>query len=160
MQAQVERERQSRAVSGDSEKQIAEKFVEASLNYKENPMAFHLRAMNMLYEGLKKDNSTIVIVPSSATESIQLGNYAGMTALTMGIKEQNKARREDKNMPGSIIHFRRVSEERYCPCLSSILSLAKVGPNLTYSALYKISRMADFTSEGVFVRAWFTHIFG
>ena len=50
-------------------------------------MAFHLRAMNMLYEGLK-ENATIVIVPSTAVESMQLGGIAGMTALTMGIGQE------------------------------------------------------------------------
>jgi regulator of protease activity HflC (stomatin/prohibitin superfamily) len=84
MQAQAERERQARVILGDSERQVAEKFGEASRTYANNPVAFHLRAMNMLYEGLKQ-NSTIVIVPSTAVESMQLGGLAGLTALTMGI---------------------------------------------------------------------------
>lgn len=84
MQAQAERERQARVILGDAERQIAEKFAEAGKTYENNPVAFHLRAMNMLYEGLK-ENSTIVIVPSTAVESMQLGGLAGMTALTMGI---------------------------------------------------------------------------
>jgi hypothetical protein len=63
---------------------VAEKFAEASKSYANNPVAFHLRAMNMLYEGLK-ENATIVIVPSTAVETMQLGGIAGMTALTMGI---------------------------------------------------------------------------
>jgi regulator of protease activity HflC (stomatin/prohibitin superfamily) len=84
MQAQAERERQARVILGDSERQVAEKFAEAAKSYEHNPVAFHLRAMNMLYEGLKQ-NSTIVIVPSTAVESMQLGGLAGMTALTMGI---------------------------------------------------------------------------
>jgi regulator of protease activity HflC (stomatin/prohibitin superfamily) len=84
MQAQAERERQARVILGDSERQVAEKFAEASKSYQSNPVAFHLRAMNMLYEGLKQ-NSTIVIVPSTAVESMQLGGLAGLTALTMGI---------------------------------------------------------------------------
>ncbi|HUB59859.1 MAG TPA: slipin family protein [Puia sp.] len=84
MQAQAERERQARVILGDSEKQVAEKFGEAALTYADNPVALHLRAMNMLYEGLKQ-NSTIVIVPSSAIDTMQLGNMAGITALTMGI---------------------------------------------------------------------------
>ena len=84
MQAQAERERQARVILGDAERQIAEKFNEAGKSYEHNPIAFHLRAMNMLYEGLK-ENSTIVIVPSTAVESMQLGGLAGMTALTMGI---------------------------------------------------------------------------
>ena len=84
MQAQAERERQARVILGDSERQIAEKFVEAANTYASNPTAFHLRAMNMLYEGLKQ-NSTIVIVPSTAADSMQLGGIAGLTALTMGL---------------------------------------------------------------------------
>jgi regulator of protease activity HflC (stomatin/prohibitin superfamily) len=84
MQAQAERERQARVILGDSERQVAEKFGEAAKTYANNPVALHLRAMNMLYEGLKT-NSTIVIVPSSALETMQLGGLAGMTALTMGL---------------------------------------------------------------------------
>ena len=73
MQAQAERERQARVILGDSERQVAEKFGEAAKTYADNPTAFHLRAMNMLYEGLKRDNATIVIVPSTAVETMQLG---------------------------------------------------------------------------------------
>ena len=80
MQAQAERERQARVILGDSERQVAEKFVAAAKIYANNPTAFHLRAMNMLYEGLKA-NATIVIVPSTAVETMQLGNLAGLTAL-------------------------------------------------------------------------------
>ena len=87
MQAQAERERQARVILGDAERQIAEKFAEAGKSYENNPIAFHLRAMNMLYEGLK-ENSTIVIVPSTAVESMQLGGLAGMTALTMGLGQE------------------------------------------------------------------------
>jgi regulator of protease activity HflC (stomatin/prohibitin superfamily) len=81
MQAQAERERQARVILGDSERQVAEKFGDAAKTYSNNPTALHLRAMNMLYEGLK-NNSTIVIVPSTAVESMQLGTIAGVTALT------------------------------------------------------------------------------
>jgi regulator of protease activity HflC (stomatin/prohibitin superfamily) len=90
MQAQAERERQARVILGDSERQVAEKFGEAAKTYADNPTALHLRAMNMLYEGLKT-NSTIVIVPSSALETMQLGGLAGMTALTMGLNTEKKA---------------------------------------------------------------------
>jgi regulator of protease activity HflC (stomatin/prohibitin superfamily) len=88
MQAQAERERQARVILGDAERQIAEKFNEAGKSYDHNPIAFHLRAMNMLYEGLKK-NATIVIVPSTAVESMQLGGLAGVTALTMGLGQDH-----------------------------------------------------------------------
>lgn len=89
MQAQAERERQARVILGDSERQVAEKFGEAAKTYADNPTALHLRAMNMLYEGLKT-NSTIVIVPSSALETMQLGGLAGMTALAMGLTPDKK----------------------------------------------------------------------
>ena len=91
MQAQAERERQARVILGDSERQVAEKFAEAAKTYTNDPVALHLRAMNMLYEGLKQ-NATIVIVPSSAVETMSLGGLAGMTALTMGIGQENAAK--------------------------------------------------------------------
>ncbi len=96
MQAQAERERQARVILGDSERQVAEKFEEAARTYTNNPVALHLRAMNMLYEGLKQ-NSTIVIVPSSALDTMQLGGTAGLTALTMGIG-QDKANKEKEKV--------------------------------------------------------------
>ena len=95
MQAQAERERQARVILGDSERQVAEKFGEAAKTYANNPTAFHLRAMNMLYEGLK-ENATIVIVPSTAVESMQLGGIAGLTALTMGLG-QDLAKKEKES---------------------------------------------------------------
>ncbi len=97
MQAQAERERQARVILGDSERQVAEKFGEAAKTYMNNPVALHLRAMNMLYEGLKQ-NSTIVVVPSSAIETMQLGGLAGLTALTMGL-EQDKTIKEADSLP-------------------------------------------------------------
>src|SRR5215471_15984236 len=99
MQAQAERERQARVILGDSERQIAEKFVEAANTYASDPNAFHLRAMNMLYEGLKQ-NSTIVIVPSSAVETMQLGGLAGLTALTMGLGQERADQKREGPQPG------------------------------------------------------------
>lgn len=81
MQAQAERERQARVILGDSERQIAEKFSEAAKTYANDPTAMHLRAMNMLYEGLKQ-NATIVLVPSTALDTMQLGGLAGITAMS------------------------------------------------------------------------------
>ena len=81
MQAQAEREREARVILGDSEQQIAEKFGKAAQTYRDDPVALHLRAMNMLYEGIK-DNSTIVIVPSTALDSMQLGAAVGLTGLS------------------------------------------------------------------------------
>ena len=89
MQAQAERERQARVILGDSERQVAQKFEEAAKVYVNNPTAFHLRAMNMLYEGLKH-NATIVIVPSTAVETMQLGSIAGVTALSKVLADEQK----------------------------------------------------------------------
>jgi SPFH domain/Band 7 family protein len=79
-QAQAERERQARLILGDSEMQIAEKFADAARFYANNPTALHLRAMNMLYEGLK-DKGALIIVPSSAVDTMNLGSIAGYAAL-------------------------------------------------------------------------------
>ena len=79
-QAQAERERQARVILGESEKQIAQSFADASLAYHDNPTALHLRAMNMLFEGLK-EKGALVIVPSSAVDTMNLGGLAGLTAL-------------------------------------------------------------------------------
>jgi regulator of protease activity HflC (stomatin/prohibitin superfamily) len=87
MQAQAERERQARVILGDSERQVAEKFGQAAESYINNPVALHLRAMNMLYEGLKQ-NSTIVLVPSSVLDTMQLGNLAGVNALANNAQKQ------------------------------------------------------------------------
>jgi regulator of protease activity HflC (stomatin/prohibitin superfamily) len=97
MQAQAERERQARVILGDSERQVAEKFGEAAKTYANNPVALHLRAMNMLYEGLK-ENSTIVIVPSTALETMQLGSIAGLTALTMGIGQEQATKETESKI--------------------------------------------------------------
>jgi regulator of protease activity HflC (stomatin/prohibitin superfamily) len=79
-QAQAERERQARIILGTAETEIASKFVEAARPYQNNPVAIHLRAMNMLYEGLKEKGS-MIIVPSSAVESMNLGTMGGLSAL-------------------------------------------------------------------------------
>ena len=79
-QAQAERERQARVILGESEKQIASSFAEASQAYRDNPTALHLRAMNMLFEGLK-EKGALVIVPSSAVDTMNLGGLSGLTAL-------------------------------------------------------------------------------
>ena len=79
-QAQAERERQARVILGESEKQIAESFAEASKSYINNPTALHLRAMNMLFEGLK-EKGALVIVPSSAVDTMNLGGLSGMISL-------------------------------------------------------------------------------
>jgi regulator of protease activity HflC (stomatin/prohibitin superfamily) len=79
-QAQAERERQARVILGESEQQIAQSFADASQAYTDNPTALHLRAMNMLFEGLK-EKGALVIVPSSAVDTMNLGGLAGITSL-------------------------------------------------------------------------------
>lgn len=86
-QAQAERERQSRIILGTAETEIAEKFSKASEHYKDNPVALHLRAMNMVYEGLRQKGS-MIIVPSSAVESMGLGALGGLTALGRPVPSQ------------------------------------------------------------------------
>jgi regulator of protease activity HflC (stomatin/prohibitin superfamily) len=77
--AQAERERQSRIILSKAETEIAEKFADASVHYKKNPAALHLRAMNMVFEGLKQKGS-MIIVPSTAVETMGLGALGGLTA--------------------------------------------------------------------------------
>jgi regulator of protease activity HflC (stomatin/prohibitin superfamily) len=89
-QAQAERERQARVILGESEKQIAVSFSEASEAYVNNPTALHLRAMNMLFEGLK-EKGALVIVPSSAVDTMNLGGLSGVVSMA-----QNNAPKENK----------------------------------------------------------------
>jgi regulator of protease activity HflC (stomatin/prohibitin superfamily) len=79
-QAQAERERQARIILGTAETEISEKFAQASMVYVNNPVALHLRAMNMLYEAIKEKGS-MVIVPSSAVETMGLGGMLGTASL-------------------------------------------------------------------------------
>jgi regulator of protease activity HflC (stomatin/prohibitin superfamily) len=80
-QAQAERERQARVILSESEAQIAHQFIQAGEAYANNPTALHLRAMNMLYEGLK-ERGALIVVPSTAVESMGLGTIAGLSALS------------------------------------------------------------------------------
>jgi len=89
-QAQAERERQARVILGESEKQIASSFAEASQSYINNPTALHLRAMNMLFEGLK-EKGAMVIVPSSAVDTMNLGGISGITSLA-----QNQMKKDEE----------------------------------------------------------------
>jgi regulator of protease activity HflC (stomatin/prohibitin superfamily) len=79
-QAQAERERQARIILGQAETEISDKFVQAASAYAQNPTALHLRAMNMLYEAIKERGS-MVIVPSSAVETMGLGGTLGTASL-------------------------------------------------------------------------------
>ena len=79
-QAQAERERQARIILGQAEKEIADSFVQAAASYEKNPVALHQRAMNMLYEAIKEKGS-MVIVPSSAVETMGLGGTLATASL-------------------------------------------------------------------------------
>jgi len=79
-EAQASREKQARIILGQAEVEIAKLFKEASVSYHENPTALHLRAMNMLYEGLK-EKGALMLVPSSAVESMGMGGLLGAAAL-------------------------------------------------------------------------------
>ena len=82
-EAQASREKQARIILGQAEEEIAQSFERAAKSYADNPTAFQLRAMNMLYEGLK-DKGALMLVPSSAVESLGMGGMLGAAALGQG----------------------------------------------------------------------------
>jgi len=94
-QAQAERERQARIILGTAETEISEKFSKAAKNYQNDPVALQLRGMNMLFEGLKEKGS-LIIVPSSALESMNLGAVGGLAALAQTSSQEQKL--EDLNV--------------------------------------------------------------
>ena len=79
-EAQAAREKQARIILGEAEREIARSFEEASRVYQDNPTALHLRAMNMLYEGLK-EKGALMLVPSTAVESMGMGGLLGAAAM-------------------------------------------------------------------------------
>ena len=79
-EAQAAREKQARIILGQAEMEIANSFMEAAKSYQSNPTALHLRAMNMLYEGLK-EKGALMVIPSSAVDSMGLGGLLGAAAL-------------------------------------------------------------------------------
>lgn len=79
-EAQAERERRARCILGQAETEIAEMFGQAALTYRDNPVALHLRAMNMLYEAIK-EKGAMVIVPSSVVETMGLGGMLGTASM-------------------------------------------------------------------------------
>jgi len=102
-EAQAERERRARVILGTAETEIAEKFAKASEQYVNNPVALHLRGMNMLFEGLKEKGS-MVIVPSSALDSMNLGAMGGLISLAksnepMQVQMEPAIEPEKKNKP-------------------------------------------------------------
>ena len=92
-EAQAERERHARIILSTAETEIAEKFAMAAKQYESNPGAMHLRGMNMLFEGLKEKGS-MIIVPSSALETMNLGAVGGMAALSQVKSEKDKRESE------------------------------------------------------------------
>jgi regulator of protease activity HflC (stomatin/prohibitin superfamily) len=90
-EAQAAREKQARIILGQAELEIAHSFKEAAKSYQDNPTALHLRAMNMLYEGLK-EKGALMLIPSSAVESMGMGGMLGAAAL----RQENLARGERK----------------------------------------------------------------
>ncbi|MFP4617888.1 MAG: SPFH domain-containing protein [Spirochaetaceae bacterium] len=89
--AQAYREKQAREILGDAEISVAEKMTTANEFYRNNPQAFQLRAMNMVYDGLRQSKGSIMLMPSSAIESMDLGSPAGLAALQ---KMQNQTRED------------------------------------------------------------------
>jgi regulator of protease activity HflC (stomatin/prohibitin superfamily) len=90
-EAQAAREKQARIILGEAEMEIAHSFQEAAKSYQENPTALHLRAMNMLYEGLK-EKGALMVIPSSAVDSMGLGGMLGAAAL----RQERLVREEPK----------------------------------------------------------------
>jgi len=92
-EAQASREKQARIILGEAEMEIAKSFETASRVYQDNPTALHLRAMNMLYEGLK-EKGALMLVPSTAVESMGMGGLLGAAALRQQALTGTKAERE------------------------------------------------------------------
>jgi uncharacterized membrane protein YqiK len=93
-EAQAERERHARIILGTAEVEIAEKFADAAKQYESNPGAMHLRGMNMLFEGLKEKGS-MIIVPSSALETMNLGAIGGLAAMSQVKSDKEQRKKED-----------------------------------------------------------------
>lgn len=93
--AQAERERQSRVILGSAEVEISEKFAEAAKQYENNPTALQLRAMNMVYEGIRQNKGTLMMMPSSALDQMNVGGTLGATALGKNIMDKKEDFNED-----------------------------------------------------------------
>src|SRR5215471_800088 len=93
--AQAERERQARVILGESEVQVAKQFAEAGELYRTHPTALHLRGMNMLYETLRSGVASVIVVPSSALESMNLGAIGGLKALQNAPKTDGRGQQTD-----------------------------------------------------------------
>src|SRR5690349_21139533 len=93
--AQAERERQARVILGESEVQVAQQFAQAGELYRMHPTALHLRGMNMLYETMRTGVGSVVVVPSSALESMNLGAIGGLNALSQVQKPDGRGQPSD-----------------------------------------------------------------
>ena len=96
-QAQAERERQSRTILGQAELEIAQKFAEAAKAYADNPIALQLRAMNIVYEGIRAGGS-MMIVPSSVLDTMNLGGLVALGAEAESAR-RNGGRRDGREVP-------------------------------------------------------------
>ena len=94
-EAQAMREKQARIILGQAELEIAHSFREAARSYEHNPTALHLRAMNMLYEGLK-EKGALMLIPSSAVESMGVGGLMGAAALRQQTLAGDDAEKTDR----------------------------------------------------------------
>jgi len=99
--AQAERERQARVILGESEVAVAQRFADAGKVYDDNPMALHLRGMNMLYEVMKTGGTATVIVPSTAVESMSFGGISGITALAREAAGSTTPAQTPRSLPES-----------------------------------------------------------
>jgi regulator of protease activity HflC (stomatin/prohibitin superfamily) len=99
--AQAERERQARVILGESEVQVAEQFSQAGELYRAHPTALHLRGMNMLYETMRSGVASVIVVPSSALESMNLGAIGGISAL--GQMQKPDGRGQGSDSPPSTV---------------------------------------------------------
>jgi regulator of protease activity HflC (stomatin/prohibitin superfamily) len=90
--AQAERERQARVILGESEVQVAQQFAKAGELYLEHPTALHLRGMNMLYETMRSGVGSVIVVPSSALDTMNLGAIGGINALSAMAQQKGDGR--------------------------------------------------------------------
>lgn len=97
MQAQAEREKSARVTYGESEVLVAKKFEEAAMVYSENPVAYALRQSNMLYESIKVQGSTIVMIPSESLNSMGFGNLVTTIAYLESLKKATQKQKSDED---------------------------------------------------------------
>ena len=101
MQAQAEREKNARITYGESEVLVAKKFQEASKVYADNPVAYALRQSNMLYESIKVQGNTIVMIPSESLNSMGFGNLAMTVAYLENTKKAAKGKTQERGSSSS-----------------------------------------------------------